>query len=142
VKSEEIVKRMTNHVQALPGLSLAAKVIESKKLRSARGVSLTKHASDVAAEAGEMIIAPIEVEEKVEGILDLRTKKGVKFTPQAEAIAGSISTLLALQMARDRSDEERLNAEKLRFETQSRADRELADNERALRDAFKTCLTS
>lgn len=139
VESEEqLVKRMRAHPQPLPGLSLAAVAVENRKLKLVRGgTQLAKHASDVAAEAGEMIIAPIEVADRVEAVLDLRTKKGVKFSPQATAVAGSISTLLALQMARGRAEKERLAAEKQKFETRSRADRELAENERALRDAFE-----
>lgn len=138
VDSGALVKRMRDHPQPLPGVSLAAVVVEKKSLKHIRGATqLSKHASDVATEAGEMIIAPIEVGNRVEAVLDLRTKKGIKFSPQATVVAGSISTLLALQMTRERAEKERLSAEKQKFETRSLADRELAENEKALRDAFE-----
>lgn len=131
VPSAELVKRMMKSSQPLPGQSHAAVVVEKKEVKHVRSAAqLVEYESDVAAEAGEMIIAPIKVVGRVEAVLDLRTKKGVKFSPHASAIAGSIGTLIALQMARER-------AEKQKFETQSRADRERATNEKAMRDAFE-----
>lgn len=138
VPSEELVKRMLSHPQPLPAASLGGTVVSSKKIKMVRGVTqLSKHASDVAAEAGEMMIAPIVVNDRVEGVLDLRTKKGEKFSPQSKEIAGSVISLLALQMAREKAEKQRLAADKERLEMRSRSDRERAESERAMRDAFE-----
>lgn len=138
VESKDLVARMLAHPQPLPGASHAAIVVATRKLKHVRSATqMGRYASDVAGEAGELIIAPIEVADRVEAILDLRTKTGFKFTPQANAIAGWISTLLALQLARDRAEKQRLSADKQKLETQSRADRERAENEKAMRDAFE-----
>jgi len=132
VSSEQLVKRMQS--QALPGSSVAANVVASKKVKVVRGATqLSRHASDIATEAGELMVAPIIVDDRVEGVLDLRTRKGEKFSAQSKDIAGSVISLLALQMAREKAEKQRLTA----VEMQSSADRERAESERSTRDAFE-----
>ncbi len=121
--------RLAKEVQLLPAASLAGEVVENGEAGAFRGERLRGHGTDVAAEAGEMIIAPIKVGDRVEGVLEVRTKHGERFPPQARAVAESISALLALQMARAKAEEERLRSEQERLAAQSEAERQRAENE-------------
>jgi signal transduction histidine kinase len=138
VDSKQLMAQMVKHKQLLSDPSYATSVVKTGKLKHLRKhAQLSKHHSDVAAESGEMIIAPISVDGRVEALLDLRSSKGVKFSAQASAITSSITTLLSLQVSRVRAEKRRLDAEKQEIETRAKTDRDLAENERAVRDAFE-----
>jgi signal transduction histidine kinase len=137
VHSETLGERLRKLTLDLPGKSLASVVVEKKALKTFRGGQLAKHPTDVSAEAGEMIVAPILVNDQVEGVLDLRTCQGERFPRQGEAVAGSISTLLALHMSREKAEDQRLKAEQQRFQTELKAESDRAKADKALRDAFE-----
>jgi signal transduction histidine kinase len=121
----------------LPGHSLADQVVEEKQTKCFRGRQLKAHVADSSAEAGEMIIAPIVVNGRVEGTLDLRSESQVRFSRQARFLAESVSTLLALHIATQATEGEQQRATVAKFEAELRASQERAASEKAMRDAFE-----
>jgi signal transduction histidine kinase len=136
--TEERSKELGRSSITLPARSFAGQVMEKQKLRLIRGQQLGDHPTDHAQAAGEMIIAPLLLGDgQAEGVLEMRTSPGQRFPAHAQAVAGSVSALLALQMAKEKAEQERLVSEQQKFETKLKADRAVAASDKALREAFE-----
>lgn len=135
--SQELAKRLSALTLRLPGDSLAGEVIQKGQVMSFSGSELGRHPSDACSDMKEIVIAPIIVNGQVEGVLDLRASSDDGLPDQATALAGAVSNLLALHLALQAAEDEKRRAAEERMQADSEANRERAEREKAMRDAFE-----
>ena len=137
ISSNEMGKRLSALTLRSPGRNLATEVIQNNRVMSFQGTDLGKYPSDASSDLQEMVIAPITVNERVEGVLDLRTSLEEGLPTQALGLAGAVSNLLGLHMERQAAEDGKRRAVEERMQTELQANRELAEGEKAMRDAFE-----
>lgn len=124
---------------SLTGDSLAAQVVAIKKPRHFKHLDQKpiKGYGEIFPGIKEIIVAPIIVGDRVEGVLDLRTRSRDGFPVNAMGLASTICNLLGMQIVAQEAEAEKSRARHEAQIAEVRANVEKVNNERNMRHAFE-----
>lgn len=124
---------------SLMGDSLAAQVVAIRQPRHFKHLDQKpiKGYREIFPGIKEMIVAPIIVGDRIEGVLDLRTRSRDGFPVNAMGLASTLCNLLGMQIVAQEAEADKFRARHEAQVTEVRANVAKVENERNMRHAFE-----